>query len=90
MRNLMRMMRSRRKFLLGSGAATLGLVLPVCDSPPSERYAQAVIELLRNREDIFYNYSVEVFERLLSKKVKIANRHIISESGRVLFEFIKK
>ena len=51
---------------------------------------QAVIELLRNREDIFYNYSVEVFERLLSKKVKIANRHIISESGRVLFEFIKK
>ena len=39
-------MRSRRQVLLGSGAATLGLVLPGCDSPPAERYAQADIELL--------------------------------------------
>ena len=39
-------MRSRRQFLLGGGAATLGLALPGCDSPPTERYAQADIELL--------------------------------------------
>ena len=32
--------------MLGSGAATLGLALPGCDSPPPERYAQADIELL--------------------------------------------
>ena len=39
-------MRSRRQFLLGGGAATLGLALPGCDSPPAARYAQADIELL--------------------------------------------
>ena len=40
------LMRNRRQFLLGSGAATLGLALPGCDSPPAERYSQADIELL--------------------------------------------
>jgi hypothetical protein len=51
---------------------------------------QAVKELLRNREDIFYNYSIETFESILLKKVKIVNKHVISLSGRVLFEFSKK
>ena len=39
-------MRSRRQFLVGSGAAALGLTLPGCDSPPPERYGQADIDLL--------------------------------------------
>ena len=39
-------MHNRRQFLLGSGAATLGLAMPGCDSPPAERYSQADIELL--------------------------------------------
>ena len=39
-------LRNRRQFLLGSGAAALGLTLPGCDSPPAERYSQADIELL--------------------------------------------
>jgi hypothetical protein len=46
MPNPIYLMRSRRQFLLGSGAATLGLTLPGCDAPPAERYAQADIELL--------------------------------------------
>ena len=38
--------RNRRQFLVGSGAAALGLTLPGCDSPPPERYGQADIDLL--------------------------------------------
>ncbi|MDG1214879.1 MAG: twin-arginine translocation signal domain-containing protein, partial [Luminiphilus sp.] len=46
MRNPKFLPRNRRQFLLGSGAAALGLTLPSCDSPPAERYSQADIELL--------------------------------------------
>lgn len=49
-----------------------------------------IIELLRYRQDIFPDYSLENFRNLLLGHAHIIKETTISETGRVLFEFAKK
>ena len=44
---------------------------------------------MRLKGDIFPNYNLENFKRLLSNKKKIASEKIVSKSGRTLFCFGK-
>jgi predicted RNA methylase len=50
----------------------------------------AIIQLLKFREDIFYDYSKTNFEKNLSKYCKIIQRHTLPKSTRILYEFKTK
>ena len=46
--------------------------------------------MLLVREDIFFNYNVNTFENILASKCKIDEKHQITNSGRILYEFTRK
>jgi ribosomal protein L11 methylase PrmA len=50
---------------------------------------QTITEMLSTREDIFPGYCESSFESALTKCVTIVNKKVISNSGRVLYEFNK-
>ena len=54
--------------------------------PKNDETIQKMIEL---KGDIFPNYSEKNFEEHLSKNAKIVSKTIVSESGRVIYEFKK-
>jgi len=54
--------------------------------PKSDSMVQ---ELLKLREDIFYNYSEEDFEQALNSVAKINKTAVITESGRKLYWYIR-
>ena len=43
--------------------------------------------MLSSRKDIFEDYNETYFEKKLSEQTKIVNKHIISKSGRIIFEY---
>ena len=49
-----------------------------------------VKKMLLIREDIFFNYNVKTFENILATKCKINEKHKITNSGRILYEFTRK
>lgn len=46
--------------------------------------------MLALREDIFFDYNIENFEKILATKAIIVNQHKLLNSNRVIFEYIKK
>lgn len=50
----------------------------------------AVLELIKNREDIFFDYNISNFSKILSKKAYIISTDLISNFGRTIFHYKKK
>ena len=48
---------------------------------------ETVKKMLQLREDIFLKYNEENFKNILSKYTKILTKHVVSSSGRTLYEF---
>ena len=48
---------------------------------------ETVLKMLSSRKDIFEDYNETYFEKKLSEQTKIVNKHIISKSGRIIFEY---
>ena len=48
---------------------------------------ETVSRMLLGRKDIFEDYNETYFEKKLSEQTKIVNKHIISKSGRIIFEY---
>ena len=48
---------------------------------------QTVSRMLISKKDIYDNYNENYFEKKLSEQMKILDKHIISKSGRVIFEY---
>jgi ribosomal protein L11 methylase PrmA len=51
---------------------------------------ETVKYMLALREDIFFDYNIENFEKILATKAIIVNQHKLLNSNRVIFEYIKK
>lgn len=51
---------------------------------------ETVKYMLALREDVFFDYNIENFEKILATKAIIVNQHKLLNSNRVIFEYIKK
>ena len=51
---------------------------------------ETVKYMLALREDIFFDYNIENFEKILATKAIIVNKHMLIDSKRVIFEYIRK
>jgi hypothetical protein len=51
---------------------------------------ETVKYMLALREDIFFDYNIENFEKILATKAIIVSKHKLIDSNRVIFEYKKK